>query len=225
MNPDIQSIFSSTSAAYGPWFYVGKYSTWTLFGQNVNDGTISVETMSIPTNNFRGIGNPATGANGIGAIYYNLPNPTFYPTALAWQPFTSYSPVSGSPASITYVLDFYGNVQQCTTGGVSGATPPSWKQSGTTTDGTVVWTYVAQQGSSNYNAANVSAATPAGVVICPSMSVAGPLTTTGFGSVCYTSPNGVYIPEDEMYVGYIRVVKAGGGAAQTTVYLSGQVDS
>lgn len=42
------------------------------------------------------------------------------------------------------VIDANGNVQRCTTGGVSGASAPSWATSGTTADNSVVWTYQGQ---------------------------------------------------------------------------------
>jgi len=220
MIPDIQSIFDSTSAANGQWFYVGKYAIWSLYGTNVNDGTISVEAASIPSNNFVGIGNPAN----IGQQIYNLHAPAFQSPAPAWTPSTTYGVNS-------LITDYNNNVQKATTGGTSGSTTPTFAVSGTTADGTVVWTFQAAQGDPNYNSALISSASPAGVVICPSMSTAAVLTTTGYGTVLYTvggSPAtamGLYIPTDDIYVGYIRVRKTGGGSAETIIYLCGQIDS
>ena len=41
----------------------------------------------------------------------------------------------------TQIVDSNGNIQQITTAGISGATVPVWAMTGTTTDGTIVWTY------------------------------------------------------------------------------------
>jgi hypothetical protein len=213
MIPDIQSIFDSAAAANGAWFYVGKYSNWSLYGTNVSDGVISVEAASIPTNNFVGIGNPGN----IGQQINNVHAPAFQSPAPSWTPSTTY-------ALNALITDYNNNVQKATTAGVSGSKTPTFATSGTTTDNTVVWTYQAAQGDPNYNSAIMSSATPAGVVICPSMSTAAALTTTGYGTVLFTAPNGVYIPTDDIYVGYIRVVKTG-GSTRTIVYICGQVDS
>jgi hypothetical protein len=216
MIPDIQSIFDSTAAANGPWVYVGKYSIWTLYVQQSNDGTVSVEAASIPTNNFVGIGNPAN----IGIQINNLHAPVFQTPAPAWTPSTTY-------ALNALITDYNNNVQKATTPGTSGTKTPTFATSGTTTDNTVVWTFQAAQGDPNYNSALISSASPAGVIICPSMSAStnfesGP---TGAGYCVFTSPNALYIPEDDIYVGYIRVRKTGGGAQETIAYLCGQVDS
>ena len=119
MIPDIQSIFDSTSLADGAWFYVGKYSTWTLYGTNTNDGTVSVEATNVPTIQLNNSGQTSSG--------------------------------------------------------------------------------------------------PAGAVICPNMAIAGILSTTGYGSVNFTSPNSVYNPTDDLPLGYIRVRKGSGGVSGVIV--------
>jgi hypothetical protein len=186
MVPDIQSIFDSTSSADGAWFFVGKYSSWTLYGINTNDGIISVEASSISTIQLN-----------------NIQNPTYQPLAQPWMPSTTYEPGS-------YILDYNNNVQKTTAGGFSGETPPTWATSGTTLDGTITWTFQAAQGDPNFNSATTSSASPIGVVICPSMATAGVLTITGYGTVNFTTPNGIYNPTDDLFVGYIRVRKTAG---------------
>ena len=57
-------------------------------------------------------------------------------TANAWFAKTLY-------ALGTQIVDANGNVQQVTTAGTSAASVPTWNTSGTTADGTVVWTYQA----------------------------------------------------------------------------------
>ena len=219
MIPDIQSIFDSSSAANGAWFYVGKYSIWTLYVQNANDGVISVEAASIPTNNFVGIGNPAN----IGIQINNIQAPPFVATTGPWTANTRYT--LGQT-----ITDYNSNVQMVVQAGVSGPTVPTFSTNGQTSDNTIAWTFQQAQGNPNYNSATMSSATPAGVVICPSMNATvNPFTTItgGFGAVIFTSPNALYIPEDDCYVGFIRVRKTGGGSppARTIAYLSGQVDS
>jgi hypothetical protein len=224
MIPSIQSIFDSTAPIYGPWVYVGKYTIWSLYGLNVNDGTISVEAVSIPTNIFieGSLTNP-TALQSLGIQSDNIYNPPYQPTAGPWKPFTTYPTNS-------LILDYNNNVQKATTGGVSGSSVPTFSTSGTTQDNTVTWTYLQFQGNSNYNAAPQSSQSPIGVVICPSMSISAQFTTTGYGTVLYNaggSPaqsSGLYIPSDDIYVSYIRVNKVGGGTAETVVYLAGQVD-
>jgi len=219
MIPDIQSIFDSTAALDGPWFYVGKYSTWTLYVLNSNDGTVSVEAASIPTNLFV-TGSATTGAQSIGIQINNVWSPAYIPQAAPWVPSYNY-PLN------SYVLDYNGNVQKATTAGQSGSSVPTWATTGTTTDGGVTWTYQQVQGDPNFNAAPKSSATPAGVVICPSMSASANLESgaTGTGYVLFTSPNALFVPELDVYVGYIRVRKVGGGSAETIAYICGQVDS
>ncbi len=216
MIPDIQSIFDSTAALDGEWFYVGKYALWTLYVTNSNDATVSVEAVSLPSNNFIGIGNPGN----IGIQVNNVNNPAYQTPAPPWSASTQY-------ALNALIVDYNGNVQKATTPGVSGSSVPTFATTGTTADGSVVWTFQAQQGSSNYIAAPKSSASPAGVVICPSMSASANLESgpTGAGYVLFTSPNAIFVPEEDLYVGYIRVRKASGGSALTTAYVCGQVDS
>jgi hypothetical protein len=223
MIPDIQQIFASTAAAYGSWFYVGKYFAWTLYGTGVNDGTISVEAVSTPSNVFASQG----ASSNIGIQTNNTQNPAYQPLVSGWKPSSSY-------ALNSYIIDYNSNIQQATTPGVSGTTVPTFATSGTTADNTVIWTYVAAQGSSNFNSALISSAFPAGVIICPTLSASANLsnTPTGYGTVLYRSPVGspaqssaLYIPTPDLYIGYIRVVKTGGGSAATTIYIAGEVDS
>ena len=68
--------------------------------------------------------------------------PSIYPQ---WQANTTYS------ASLL-IVDANNNIQKLTTGGTTGSAAPIWHTSGTTTDGTAVWTY---QGSAAW-AANTS---------------------------------------------------------------------
>lgn len=55
------------------------------------------------------------------------------------------------------IVDSNGNVQQVTTAGTSGATAPVWGMSGTTADGSIVWTF---QASSGGNAGTSGVSTP-----------------------------------------------------------------
>lgn len=55
-------------------------------------------------------------------------------TSAAWAANTAY-------ALGFQIVDLNGNIQQVTTAGTSGTGVPDWQPSGTTTDGTVVWTY------------------------------------------------------------------------------------
>jgi hypothetical protein len=215
MIPDIQSIFDSTAAANGQWVYVGKYSIWSLYTQNAVDGgaTLIVEAASIPTNNFVGIGNPAN----IGIQINNLHAPVFQQPAPAWTPSTTY-------ALNALITDYNNNVQKATTAGTSGTVDPTFATSGTTADNTVVWTYQAAQGDPNYNSALISSAAPHGVQIA-NLATAAQQSTTQYGNVLVTSANSLYVPTDDIYVGYIRIIKGSGGSLETIVYLSGQVDS
>jgi hypothetical protein len=229
MIPDIQSIFDSTVSGFGPWVYVGNYSIWTLYGLNVNDGTISVQGAAIPTNLFVLNGpNTPTGAQSIGLQINNIVTPVYQPSAGPWRADTSY-------ALTNLIVDYNNNVQKCTTAGISGTKVPTFATSSTTVDNTVTWTYQAAQGSENFNMAISSSASASGVVLCPSMSSAANLNTgpTGYGVVLYqavagsppTTTSGLYIPSDDIYVGYIRVIKTGGGSLETIVYICGQVES
>jgi hypothetical protein len=203
MIPNIQIIFDNTAATDGAWFYVGKYSKWSLYIKNGVDAAVvtSVEASSDPTIQSN-----------------NVQSPAYQPTALAWKPFTVY-------ALNALVVDYLGNVQKATVAGTSGSKPPTWNTTGTTADNTVTWTYQAAQGNSNYNSAPTSSATPAGVVICPTATTAAVLTTTGSGTVLVTGANTLYVPSDDLYVGYIRVRKASSGSLETIAYLSGEIDS
>lgn len=57
-----------------------------------------------------------------------------------WQASTAFVPFSGAINNV--IIDSNGNIQACTTGGTTGATQPVWSTTvtGTTNDGTVVWT-------------------------------------------------------------------------------------
>jgi hypothetical protein len=67
----------------------------------------------------------------------------FYSQGAAWVASTYYWPeVNGTPNPI--VVDSNSNIQLLTTAGETGSSIPSWNTSGTTTDGTAVWTFQGQ---------------------------------------------------------------------------------
>jgi len=83
----------------------------------------------------------------------------------AWQAANAYS--LGQE-----ILDTNLNIQKVTTAGTSGSSAPTWKTSGTTTDGTVTWTY---QGSMSAvgSTATAEAGGTSGMVIDNTSSIAG----------------------------------------------------
>lgn len=201
MQPNVTKIFDSTAAASGAWFYVGKYNLWTLYVQNAADAaTLVIQASNVPdTNKLGNLNSPA----------YQLAGP--------WKPSTSY-------ALNALVLDYNNNVQKVTTPGISGSSVPTWANTGTTTDGTITWTFQAAQGSFNYNAAPISTATPAGVQIANLKTAAAPADGTAVGIVLVTGNDSLYIPGDDAYFAWIRIIKTGGGAADTVAYLNGFVE-
>jgi hypothetical protein len=64
------------------------------------------------------------------------------------------------------ILDSNLNIQKVTTPGTSGSSAPTWKtSSGTTTDGTVTWTYEGSMGLSANSTAAAEAGGTSGIVI------------------------------------------------------------
>jgi hypothetical protein len=204
MIPDQQTIFTtavSCVAVDGPWFYTGKYAIWNLQIVAVESGaTILVELSNQPKMDQNNVNSPA-----------------YQPTTNVWVPNTAFK-------LNTLIVDYRGSVQKVTTAGISAPTPPNWKTSSTTTDGTITWTYQAVQGIQNYPSAPSSAATPVGVSL-------GGAAVNGTNAYSFndTANKQVYVfpTGDSIYAAFVRVRKtvAGGSPTQTIAYLAGQIDS
>ena len=89
-------------------------------------------------------------------------------TAAAWAATTAF-------ALDAEIVDSNGNVQKVTTAGTSDGTPPTWAMSGTTADGSIVWTYQASAGGN----AGVSGST------IPGFNDAGGDTPDGTGTLVW----------------------------------------
>jgi hypothetical protein len=114
----------------------GTEPTWntTLLG-TTNDGTAQWRNRGAQIENW-GIAAPTS-----------APSLVVSGASSAWQPNTFYS-------TSKVIIDSNGNLQQVTTGGLSGHTAPIWATTvgATTTDGTVVWTVLQLQPSLTWTA-------------------------------------------------------------------------
>lgn len=117
-------------------------------GTGANEYTLEGPGVAIPGASWMGMvlkwgpGAPAWAASHTYAVNAEILDPAGHiqkATAAAWTASTAW-------ALNTEIVDSNGNIQKVTTAGTGGATAPTWATSGTTTDGTAVWTYQASAG-------------------------------------------------------------------------------
>lgn len=114
------TLNGSTGVISGTTSVVGSFAV--TFRVTDTIGAFTEKQLTLPVSSGLSVQSGITFTNGIGF----------------WLPTHAFS-------LGTFLIDANGNVQKVTTGGTSGATAPAWNTSGTTNDGSVVWTFQGPQ--------------------------------------------------------------------------------